>query len=115
MRCSVPATWTAACSARCSMACPMRTARKKTVASWPISSANAAPPMHEETKMTEPLKPGVARLADRVAIVAGAAQGIGARYAQGLAGEGAAVVCADVVDSQATVAAITAAGGRALA
>ncbi len=64
--------------------------------------------------MTEPLKPGVARLAGRVAIVTGAAQGIGARYAQALAAEGAAVVCADVVASEATVAAITAAGGRAL-
>ena len=36
------------------------------------------------------------RLESRVAIVTGAAQGIGARYAQALAAEGAAVVCADV-------------------
>ncbi|HBH40084.1 MAG TPA: dehydrogenase [Curvibacter sp.] len=64
--------------------------------------------------MTQTFHQNAARLAGRVAIVTGAAQGIGARYAQALAAEGAAVVCADVVNSQATVAAITAAGGRAL-
>ncbi len=64
--------------------------------------------------MTQTFNQDAARLVGRVAIVTGAAQGIGARYAQALAAEGAAVVCADVVDSQATVAAITAAGGRAL-
>lgn len=64
--------------------------------------------------MTQTFHQNAARLAGRVAIVTGAAQGIGARYAQALAAEGAAVVCADVVNSQATVAAITTAGGRAL-
>jgi NAD(P)-dependent dehydrogenase (short-subunit alcohol dehydrogenase family) len=65
--------------------------------------------------MTQTFNHDAARLAGRVAVVTGAAQGIGARYAQALAAVGAAVVCADVVDSQATVAAIAAAGGRALA
>ncbi len=51
----------------------------------------------------------------RVAIVTGAAQGIGARLAAGLAREGAAVVVADVLPGDATVAAIGEAGGRAVA
>ncbi len=55
------------------------------------------------------------RLAGKVAIVTGAAQGIGARYAQALAAEGAAVVCSDVIDAESVAAAIRAAGGRALA
>jgi NAD(P)-dependent dehydrogenase (short-subunit alcohol dehydrogenase family) len=56
-----------------------------------------------------------ARLAGRVAIVTGAAQGIGAEYARRLALEGAAVVCADVIDAKPVAEAITAAGGRAIA
>lgn len=55
------------------------------------------------------------RLQDRVAIVTGAAQGIGARYAHALAAEGAAVLCADVADAAPVAAAIVSAGGRALA
>ena len=55
------------------------------------------------------------RLSGKVAIVTGAAQGIGARYAQALAAEGAAVVCSDVVDAESVCAAIRAAGGQALA
>ena len=55
------------------------------------------------------------RLSGKVAIVTGAAQGIGARYAQALAAEGAAVVCSDVVDAESVAAAIRAAGGQALA
>lgn len=55
------------------------------------------------------------RLEGRVAIVTGAAQGIGARYAQVLAAEGAAVVCADVIDASPVASAIVAAGGRAIA
>ncbi|MFN8497921.1 MAG: SDR family oxidoreductase [Anaerolineae bacterium] len=56
------------------------------------------------------------RLQDRVAIVTGAAQGIGRALAEGLAGEGAAVVVADLQDekAQAVAAAIEANGGRAL-
>ena len=55
------------------------------------------------------------RLAGRVAIVTGAAQGIGARYAQALAADGAAVLCADVVDAAAVARSIESAGGRATA
>jgi NAD(P)-dependent dehydrogenase (short-subunit alcohol dehydrogenase family) len=56
-----------------------------------------------------------ARLQDRVAIITGAAQGIGARYARGLASEGAAVALADVLDAAPVADAIAADGGRALA
>ncbi|MDP9082869.1 MAG: SDR family oxidoreductase [Pseudomonadota bacterium] len=55
------------------------------------------------------------RLEGRVAIVTGAAQGIGAVYAEALAAEGAAVVVSDVLDAGPVARAITAAGGRALA
>lgn len=56
------------------------------------------------------------RFKDKVAIVTGAAQGIGAAYATALAGEGAAVVVADLNEEAGakTVAAIEADGGRAL-
>ena len=59
--------------------------------------------------------PSSLRLQGRVAIVTGAAQGIGARYAAALAAEGAALVCADVIDAEPVAAQIRAAGGRALA
>lgn len=57
------------------------------------------------------------KLQDRVAIITGAAQGIGQAIAQGLAREGAAVVIADLQEAKAqeTVASINEAGGRALA
>ncbi len=57
------------------------------------------------------------KLRDRVAIVTGAAQGIGQAIAQGLAHEGAAVVIADLqeVKAQETAMSINEAGGRALA
>jgi NAD(P)-dependent dehydrogenase (short-subunit alcohol dehydrogenase family) len=54
------------------------------------------------------------RLEGRVAIVTGAAQGIGATFAKGLAAEGASVVIADVDSGAAVVAEIESAGGRAL-
>ncbi len=55
------------------------------------------------------------RLADRVALITGAAQGIGAALARGLAAEGAAVVVADVLDGTATVDSIARERGRAVA
>lgn len=54
------------------------------------------------------------RLEAKVAVVTGAAQGIGAAYAKGLAAEGAQVVVADVADTEAVVNEIKAAGGRAI-
>src|ERR1700738_5107697 len=55
------------------------------------------------------------RLEGRVAIVTGAAQGIGAVYAKALAAEGAAVVVFDVLDAAPVAEVIREAGGRALA
>ena len=54
------------------------------------------------------------RLDGRVAIITGGGRGLGAAYAGALAGEGAAIMAADVVDTATTVASITEAGGRAL-
>ncbi|MEQ8514380.1 MAG: SDR family oxidoreductase [Chromatocurvus sp.] len=51
----------------------------------------------------------------RIAIVTGAAQGIGAELAQGLALAGASVVVTDIGDCAAVAAGIEAAGGQALA
>ncbi|HWE75794.1 MAG TPA: glucose 1-dehydrogenase [Stellaceae bacterium] len=53
------------------------------------------------------------KLDGKVAIVTGAASGIGPSYAQGLAVEGAKVMVADVEPGDATVRAITSAGGVA--
>jgi len=56
----------------------------------------------------------MARLDGRVAIVTGSARGIGAAYARALAGEGANVVVADVLDPERTVSEITTGGGSAI-
>lgn len=56
----------------------------------------------------------VGRVNGRVAIITGAAQGIGARYAFALASEGASIVVADVLDGQSVAAEIGANGGSAL-
>ena len=55
------------------------------------------------------------RLKDRVAIVTGAARGIGQEYCLALAREGAKVVAADTLSSEETVAQVQRAGGEALA
>ena len=55
------------------------------------------------------------QLEGKVAIVTGAARGLGRAYAEALASEGAAVVAADINDCGDTVAAVEAAGGRAVA
>ncbi len=54
------------------------------------------------------------RLKDRVAIVTGAARGIGQAYCLALAREGAHIVAADVLSCAATVAQVQQAGGEAL-
>ncbi len=54
------------------------------------------------------------RLKDRVAIVTGAARGLGRIYALRLAKEGAKVVVADILDGKETVDAVAAQGGEAL-
>lgn len=53
------------------------------------------------------------RLKDNVAIITGAAQGIGAAFAKGMAKEGAKIVVADIGDGSKTVDAIKSAGGEA--
>jgi NAD(P)-dependent dehydrogenase (short-subunit alcohol dehydrogenase family) len=54
------------------------------------------------------------RLKDQVAIVTGAAQGIGAAYSRGLAKEGAAVVVVDILDPNPVAKEIVTADGKAL-
>lgn len=54
------------------------------------------------------------QLENKVAIVTGAARGLGRAYAQAMAKEGAAIVACDVNDCNETVEAITGAGGEAL-
>jgi NAD(P)-dependent dehydrogenase (short-subunit alcohol dehydrogenase family) len=55
------------------------------------------------------------RLKDKVAIVTGAAQGIGAHYARGLAKEGASVAVVDILDPTPVVKEIVGNDGKALA
>ena len=54
------------------------------------------------------------RLKDKVAIITGSAQGIGAAFAKGFAKEGAKVIVSDMLDGQDTVKAIKDAGGEVL-
>jgi len=53
-------------------------------------------------------------LENKVAVITGAARGLGRAYAEAMAREGASVVAGDVRDCDETVAAITQAGGRAI-
>ena len=55
------------------------------------------------------------QLKDKVAVVTGAARGLGRAYAEALAAEGATVVAADLNDCAHTVATVEAAGGRVIA
>ena len=54
------------------------------------------------------------QLKDRVAIVTGAARGIGQEYSLALAAEGARIVAVDILSCEETVAKVQAAGGEAL-
>src|SRR5262245_59508976 len=54
------------------------------------------------------------RMQDKVAVVTGAARGIGATLARAFAAEGAKVVVTDIIDTAATVNAIKSKGGRAI-
>src|SRR3954471_12039484 len=60
----------------------------------------------EETKMP--------RLTGRVAIITGAAQGIGVEYAKALAAEGARIAVADVADTASAVASLRDAGAEVI-
>ena len=53
-------------------------------------------------------------LKDKVTIITGAAQGIGAAFAVGFAGEGAKVVIADILDGKGVVETIEKSGGEAI-
>jgi len=55
------------------------------------------------------------QLKEKVAIITGAARGLGRAYAEALAAEGAAIVATDLNDCADTVALIEEAGGRAIA
>ncbi len=57
----------------------------------------------------------MAQLENKVAIVTGAARGLGRAYAEAMAAEGAAILACDINPCDETVAAITAAGGQATA
>jgi NAD(P)-dependent dehydrogenase (short-subunit alcohol dehydrogenase family) len=56
----------------------------------------------------------MSRLTDKIAIVTGGAQGIGAAFAHGLASEGAKVVIADISDGSETANSIVRANGAAI-
>ena len=55
------------------------------------------------------------QLKDKVAVVTGAARGLGRAYCEAMAAEGATVIAADINDCSETVASVEQAGGRAIA
>ena len=80
-----------------------------------VQTSNATRQQREERRTMNQMPNGKPmRLANRVAIVTGAAQGIGETYARALAKEGACVVCADVLDASGVVNQITEMGGQAI-
>ena len=54
------------------------------------------------------------RLKDKVTIITGAAQGIGAAFAVGFAKEGAKIIIADILDGKEAVEAVEKAGSEAI-
>ena len=54
------------------------------------------------------------QLKDKVAVITGAARGLGRAYAEALAAEGAAIVAGDLNDCSDTISAVESAGGRAV-
>jgi len=56
----------------------------------------------------------MSRLENRVAIITGGSQGIGAAYVRGFAAEGAKVVIADIAPADGLIAEVEQAGGTAL-
>src|SRR5262245_2097943 len=73
-------------------------------------------PRHSPPRRNRPhaLRNFMSKLEGKVAIVTGAAQGIGAAYARALATAGVAVVVADLIEPSPLVSEIEAAGGRAI-
>lgn len=81
----------------------------------PASLESPTSPHHEESTRTMNAPAAAARFTGRVAVVTGAASGIGAATAERLAAEGAAVVLADIAAGagEAVAAGIRDTGGRA--
>src|SRR5688572_33477972 len=77
----------------------------------PKPSLNRTAPQRVGLPVRSVLREGAMRLKDRVAIVTGAALGIGQTYCLALAREGARVVATDILPCVETVAKVQQAGG----